>query len=54
MEQLKFRLEGLKEKIIDVEEAVENHYDTEKMEVELRNLEEEIESFRFFLEERLY
>lgn len=53
-EQLKIKLENMREKIIEVENLLENPYNSNELEFELEKLEEEMHNFMFYLEERLY
>lgn len=53
-EQLQVRLSSLKEKIVGVEELLEDSYNDGELEFGLQDLEEELDNFRFYLEERIY
>lgn len=53
-EKLKIRLASLKEKVLQVEDLVEGPYSDCELEFELQDLEEELDRFRFSLEERVY
>lgn len=53
-EQLKIRLENLRDKVSGVESLLGSPYNDDEIETELSKLEEELDNFRFYLEERLY
>lgn len=53
-EQLKIKLENFKQKIEEIEELANDPYGSEELEIALQSFEGELDSFRFFLEERMY
>lgn len=53
-EEFELRLENLKDKINVVEDLLKKPYNDDEIEREIKNLEEELDDFRFYLEERLY
>lgn len=53
-EKLVASLSSLKEKIIGVEDLLEETHNDGELEFELQDLEEELDNFRFYLEERTY
>lgn len=53
-EELLARLGELKDKISNIENLLKDPYNSEEIEFQLQELDDELESFRFYLEERLY
>lgn len=53
-EELLNRLGELKDKISIIENLLNDPYNSEEIEDQLRKLEDDLEDFSFYLEERLY